>query len=60
MCSSDLLLLRTTPYFLERMGLAALEDLPPIAEHLPMPDSVVKLVKTEWKKIQDGAGKPVY
>jgi len=24
-----------------------------------MPDSVVKLVKAEWKKIQDPAGKPV-
>jgi len=29
-------------------------------DYVPMPDSVVKLVKTEWKKIQDGAGKPVY
>ena len=38
------LLLRTTPYFLERMGLAALEDLPPIAEHLPMPDSVEEVL----------------
>jgi segregation and condensation protein B len=25
----------TTPYFLERMGIASLEDLPPLAEHLP-------------------------
>jgi len=33
-------LYRTTTYFLERLGLKALEDLPPIAEHLPMPDSV--------------------
>ena len=38
------LLLRTTPYFLERMGLAALQDLPPIAEHLPMPDSVEEVL----------------
>ena len=33
-------LYRTTTYFLERLGLKSLEDLPPIAEHLPMPDSV--------------------
>lgn len=26
---------RTTSYFLERMGIASLEDLPPLAEHLP-------------------------
>lgn len=25
----------TTPYFLDRMGLASLEELPPIADHLP-------------------------
>ena len=29
------ILYRTTSYFLERMGIASLEDLPPIAEHLP-------------------------
>ncbi|WP_341728341.1 SMC-Scp complex subunit ScpB [Brooklawnia sp.] len=28
-------LLRTTDYFLERLGLASLDDLPPIAPHLP-------------------------
>ena len=28
-------LYRTTSYFLERMGLASLDDLPPLAEHLP-------------------------
>jgi len=28
-------------------------------DYVPMPDSVVKLVKAEWKKIQDPAGKPV-
>ncbi len=33
-------LYRTTTYFLERLGLKSLEDLPPIAEHLPMPDNV--------------------
>ncbi|NBU32788.1 MAG: SMC-Scp complex subunit ScpB [Actinobacteria bacterium] len=33
-------LYQTTTYFLERLGLKSLEDLPPIAEHLPMPDNV--------------------
>ena len=28
-------LYRTTSHFLERMGIASLEDLPPLAEHLP-------------------------
>ena len=28
-------LLCTTDYFLERLGLASLDDLPPIAPHLP-------------------------
>jgi len=28
-------------------------------DYVPMPDSVVKLVKAEWKKIQDAAGKSV-
>lgn len=32
---SNAILYRTTGYFLERMGLASLTDLPPIAEHLP-------------------------
>ena len=29
-------------------------------DYVPMPDSVVKLVKVEWKKIQDANGKAVY
>ena len=29
-------------------------------DYVPMPDSVVKLVKAEWKKIQDAGGKAVY
>lgn len=37
-------LYRTTTYFLERLGLKSLEDLPPIAEHLPMPDSVEEVL----------------
>ena len=28
-------------------------------DYVPMPDSVVKIIKNEWKKIQDPAGKPV-
>lgn len=37
-------LYRTTTYFLERLGLKDLEDLPPIAVHLPMPDSVEEVL----------------
>lgn len=37
-------LYRTTTYFLERLGLKSLEELPPIAEHLPMPDSVEEVL----------------
>jgi len=33
-------LYRTTTYFLERLGLKSLDELPPIAAHLPMPDNV--------------------
>ena len=29
-------------------------------DYVPMPDSVVKQVKAEWKKIQDGSGKSIY
>jgi phosphate transport system substrate-binding protein len=29
-------------------------------DYIPMPDSVVKLVKAEWKKVQDANGKAVY
>ena len=29
-------------------------------DYVPMPDTVVKLVKSEWKKIQDGSGKSIY
>lgn len=32
---SHAILYRTTSYFLERLGIASLEELPPIAEHLP-------------------------
>lgn len=37
-------LYRTTTYFLERLGLKSLEELPPIAQHLPMPDSVEEVL----------------
>ncbi len=33
--SSQAILYRTTAYFLERLGIASLEDLPDLAEHLP-------------------------
>ena len=32
---SNSILYRTTSHFLERLGIASLEDLPPLAEHLP-------------------------
>lgn len=32
---SQAILYRTTSYFLERLGVASLEELPPLAEHLP-------------------------
>lgn len=37
---SGAVLYRTTPYFLERMGLGSLEDLPPLAPYLPDLDSL--------------------
>jgi segregation and condensation protein B len=37
-------LYRTTSYFLERLGLKTLEELPPIAAHLPMPDNVEEVL----------------
>ena len=38
-------LYQTTTYFLERLGLKSLEELPPIAEHLPMPDNVEEVLE---------------
>ena len=29
-------------------------------DYIPMPDSVVDLVKAEWAKIKDSSGKPVF
>lgn len=37
-------LYRTTSYFLERLGLKTLAELPPIAAHLPMPDNVEEVL----------------
>jgi segregation and condensation protein B len=37
-------LYRTTTYFLERLGLKSLDELPPIAAHLPMPDNVEEVL----------------
>ena len=37
-------LYRTTTYFLELLGLKSLEELPPIAAHLPMPDNVEEVL----------------
>jgi segregation and condensation protein B len=37
-------LYRTTTYFLERLGLKSLSELPPIAAHLPMPDNVEEVL----------------
>ncbi|RJK93189.1 SMC-Scp complex subunit ScpB [Vallicoccus soli] len=39
-------LYRTTPYFLERLGLAALDDLPPLAPFLP-PDHALEEIMEE-------------
>jgi segregation and condensation protein B len=39
------ILYRTTGYFLERMGLRSLEDLPPIAHHLPDADLLDQLAE---------------
>lgn len=41
---SGAILYRTTTFFLERLGLRTLEELPPIAEHLPMPDNVEEVL----------------
>lgn len=46
---SNAILYRTTSLFLERLGIASLEDLPPIAEHLPdlaELDDVLEIVAT--------------
>lgn len=37
-------LLRTTPYFLERLGIRDLQELPPLADHVPSYDNLGDLV----------------
>lgn len=39
------ILYKTTSYFLERLGLVSLEQLPPLAEHVPDPGSIGDLVE---------------
>ena len=38
--SSGAILYRTTSYFMERLGIASLDELPPLAEHLPELDEL--------------------
>lgn len=40
------ILYRTTTYFLERLGLRSLEDLPPLAPHLPDLDGLDEILET--------------
>lgn len=49
----------TTTLFLERMGLASLDDLPPIAEFVPGPDVVEALEQgLRADPVEDEAGEP--
>ena len=41
---SPAVLLRTTPYFMERLGIADLAELPPLADHVPSYDAIGDLV----------------
>ena len=41
---SQAILLRTTPYFLERLGISRLDELPPLADHVPTYDAIGDLV----------------
>lgn len=41
---SQAVLLRTTPYFLERLGIRDLAELPPLADHVPTYESIGDLV----------------
>ena len=43
--SSGAHLYATTPFFLERMGLRSLAELPPLAPYLPEPDLVAELAE---------------
>ncbi len=39
------MLYRTTPYFLQRMGLSSLDDLPALAPYLPDADVIDELIE---------------
>lgn len=39
----------TTEYFLERMGLAGLEDLPPLAEHVPIGSELDEIIESHQR-----------
>ncbi len=55
-------LYRTTTYFLERMGITSLDDLPEIAHHLPGMDEIEEELRASTAPIgvegQDGTGDP--
>ena len=42
---SGAMLFRTTPYFLQRMGLSSLDDLPALAPYLPDADVIDELIE---------------
>jgi len=42
------LLYRTTPYFLEKLGLGSLEELPQIAPHLPGLENLAEFEETTY------------
>jgi len=44
---SGAILYGTTPFFLEKLGLGSLEDLPPLAPYLPEDDAVAELVEEQ-------------
>jgi segregation and condensation protein B len=44
---SGAILYGTTPFFLEKLGLRSLEELPPLAPYLPEDDAVAELVEEQ-------------
>ncbi|HEY8728952.1 MAG TPA: hypothetical protein VIL94_05175, partial [Acidothermaceae bacterium] len=53
---SGALLYRTSPYFLERLGLRTLDDLPPLAHFLPESTSIDDLEVELSSEGRDGRG----
>ena len=49
---SGALLYRTSPYFLERLGLRTLDDLPPLANYLPEATSIDQLKTNSQVKVE--------